>query len=138
MDTNLNIEQITPELAWNIRHEVLYPNLNIDAVKLDDDFIGIHFGVFVANKLAGVVSVFEDEDKLLFRKLSVRNEFQNQKIGSALMNYILNHARSTEKKFIWCNARTSALNFYKKFGFVSNGKTFTKNGIDFMTIEKEI
>ncbi|WP_353140323.1 GNAT family N-acetyltransferase [Pseudopedobacter sp.] len=138
METNLNIEQITPELVWTVRHEVLYPDLGIEAVKLEDDFIGTHFGAFTDNKLAGVVSVYEDGDKLLFRKFSVRGEFQNKKIGSQLMEYILNHAKSLEKTAIWCNARASALYFYKKFGFVPNGKTFTKNGINFMTIEKEI
>src|SRR5690606_14632405 len=110
----------------------------IEAVKLEDDFICTHFGAFTDNKLAGVVSVYEDGDKLLFRKFSVRGEFQNKKIGSQLMEYILNHAKSLEKTAIWCNARASALYFYKKFGFVPNGKTFTKNGINFMTIEKEI
>ena len=138
METNLNIEQVTPELVWNVRHEVLYPNLGIEAVKLDDDFIGTHFGAFVDNKLAGVVSVYEDDDKLLFRKFAVRSEFQNQKIGSQLMAYILDYASTLGKKSIWCNARSSALYFYKRFGFTSNGKTFTKNGIDFMAIEKEI
>ena len=109
METNLNIEQITPELVWTVRHEVLYPDLGIEAVKLEDDFIGTHFGAFTDNKLAGVVSVYEDGDKLLFRKFSVRGEFQNKKIGSQLMEYILNHAKSLEKTAIWCNARASAL-----------------------------
>lgn len=138
MKSDLKIEQITPELTWNIRNEAMYPNHPIEAVKLEDDFSGVHFGIFADNSLAGVVSVFEDGDTMVFRKLAVRPDFQNQKIGTKLLQYVIDYATENHKKQLRCNARVSAINFYKKFGFATNGNTFSKNGIDFMTIEKEI
>lgn len=138
MDTNYSIEIITPELTWNIRHQVLYPNLPIEAAQVEDDFRGIHYGIFSNNQLRGVVSVFENEDNLLFRKLAIVAEHQNEQYGSILLNHIIVHAEKVGVKYIWCNARVSAINFYKKFGFYTTGNTFTKNGISFMSIRKDL
>ena len=138
MDTNYTIEQITTELTWNIRHQVLYPDLPLSSVHIEDDFSGVHFGLFGNNQLIGVVSLFEKDDNIVFRNLAISKEHQNKKLGSKLLNHIIEYAKKAGKKHISCNARISAINFYKKFGFQTTGNTFSRNGVDFLTIRKDL
>ncbi|HZY35317.1 MAG TPA: N-acetyltransferase, partial [Mucilaginibacter sp.] len=66
----IGIEQITPELTWRLRRDVLYPDAEIPDMEMDVDKAGIHFGAFVDNKLAGVISLFREGDDFQFRKFA--------------------------------------------------------------------
>ena len=46
-----HIEQISHELTWRIRREVLYPGQPLDKIILPDDENGMHLGLFDDNKL---------------------------------------------------------------------------------------
>lgn len=134
-----HIEQIPVELAWPIRHKAMYPDMNMEVVKLPDDESGIHFGLFDHNKLISVVSWFRrNETEAQFRKLATLEEFRNSGYGTHLMQYIIDFSESEKVKTLWCNARVNALNFYKRLGFTETDKFFTKNRIDYMTITLDI
>lgn len=130
------IEQITQELTWKIRQKELNPELPLSEIKLEEDDLGMHLGLFHDNKLITVVSLFEYGDELQFRKFATDSNYQRMGFGKQMLAYILDYA--TEKKFkkVWCNARTSASKFYKIFGFEETNQTFAKNGIDYVIMEK--
>ena len=44
-----SIEQITQELTWNIRQKELNPELPLSAIKLPEDDLGMHLGLFHQN-----------------------------------------------------------------------------------------
>ena len=69
----LHIEQITPELTWRLRHEVLYPETPIYKMWMDEDDDGYHFGAFTENQLVGVVSLFSKGMDYQFRKFAVHD-----------------------------------------------------------------
>jgi predicted GNAT family N-acyltransferase len=48
--------------------------------------------------------------------------------------------RAANKKCIsiWCNARLSALPFYEKFGMQAEGEPWTKHGIEFIKMNKQL
>lgn len=133
----IQIEQIFPSLTWRIRHEVMYPELPFEAVKLPEDFDGLHFGLYADHKLTGVISLFHDGDVYQFRKLAILNEAQKSGYGSQLMVYILDFCKIQKASKLWCNARVNAKEFYYKFGFHETDKTFFKDGYDFVVMEKE-
>jgi GNAT superfamily N-acetyltransferase len=130
------IEQITPELTWRLRRDVLYPGSDITDMEMEVDREGYHFGAFVDNKLAGVVSLFREEKVFQFRKFAVDSAFQNKGIGTALLNYVTEFAIKDGGKKIWCNARLNAIGFYLKHGFIQTNELFSKNGNDYVIMEK--
>src|SRR5471030_284849 len=104
----MHIEQITPELTWRLRRDVLYPNQKIFEMELDEDKDGIHFGAFKDDKLAGVVSLFQKGTDFQFRKLAVDPSTQKMRVGNNLLQNITTYAKRNGGTRIWCNARTSA------------------------------
>ena len=129
------VEQIFPSLTWRIRHLAMYPNHPYDFVKLENDFDGIHFGIYVDHDLTGVVSLFTNDDVGQFRKLAVLPDLQGRGLGAQLMEYLIDFCKVQKLTKIWCNARVNAKEFYTKFGFHETDKTYTADGFDFVIME---
>ena len=134
----ISIEQIRQELTWKLRRDVLYPGETIDNVQLDEDDDAIHFGAFKDDHLVGVVSLFQQDIDFQFRKLAVDWAAQKMGIGTALLAYITVYVRENGGLRLWCNARTPAIGFYLKNGFKLTGKSFSKNNIDYVIMDKAI
>ncbi|MEP6611900.1 MAG: GNAT family N-acetyltransferase [Mucilaginibacter sp.] len=132
------IEQIRPELTWQLRRDVLYPAMTKREMEMPEDADGIHFGLFTENKLAGVVSLFQNGTVFQFRKLAVDAAMQRRGLGSEIVKYITDYARENGGTLLWCNARVDAVVFYLKLGFAQTGRFFTKKGIDYEVMEKAI
>ena len=132
---NLHIEQIRPELTWRLRQEVLYPSEPLYAMKMDEDSHGLHFGAFYNERLVSVVSLFQSGNSFQFRKFAVLPNMQGKGVGNALLQYIINFAKAQGGQRIWCNARSTAVKFYQKAGFVTTGQTFAKQGFDYEIFE---
>ena len=129
------VEQIFPSLTWRIRHIAMYPSQPYEFVKLDNDFEGIHFGLYHNYELTGVVSLFTQGDIGQFRKLAILPEAQQNGFGSQLMHYLIDFCKIQKLSKIWCNARVNAKDFYTKFGFIETEKTYTADGFDFIVME---
>jgi GNAT superfamily N-acetyltransferase len=134
----VSIEQIRQELTWRLRRDVLYPDQMIHNMGLEEDEHGMHFGSFKDNKLAGVVSLFQNGTDFQFRKLAVDPSVQKMGIGSGLLTYITEHAQAEGGTRIWCNARDTATGFYLKAAFTHTGERFSKNGFNYEVMEKAI
>jgi GNAT superfamily N-acetyltransferase len=134
----IHIEQITPEITWLLRRDVLYPASRIYEMEMDEDLQGYHFGAFTDAKLIGVVSLFQKGESWQFRKFAIDADFQGKGIGKQLLDYITDFAKSEGAESLWCNARTTAIGFYSKFGFLQTGEGYGANGIDFKLMEKKV
>ncbi|OCX51743.1 GNAT family N-acetyltransferase [Mucilaginibacter sp. PPCGB 2223] len=134
----IHIEQITPQLTWQLRRDVLYPGSYLHDMEMDEDLQGYHFGAFTATQLIGVVSLFPNGESWQFRKFAIDPAFQGQGIGRQLLDHITLFAKSEGAKHLWCNARLSAIGFYNKSGFTQTGQTFSKSGIDYEILEKDL
>lgn len=135
---SVQIEQIRFELTWRIRHEVMYPDLPFDAIKLENDPLGIHFGLYAEDYLTAVVSLFNVNDIYQFRKFATLVKDQGKGYGKMLLKYIIAYAKQAGAKKLWCNARVSAAGFYEKFGFVQTNELTVSNGIDFVIMELQL
>lgn len=135
---NTHIEQIRPDLTWRIRHTAMYPDQPYDAIKLENDHNGLHFGLFAGDQLVSVVSLFNEGNIYQFRKFATVPEFQGKGYGSILLKHLINYARSVEATMLWCNARSAASSFYAKFGFSETEERFTKTGLEFVIMQLQL
>lgn len=131
----IHIEQIRQELTWRLRQQVLYPQEPLSAMAMEEDDHGIHFGAFYNNWLVAVVSLFQHDTDFQFRKFAVDSSVQKKGIGRQLLSYIIEQAKTDGGTRLWCNARVSAIDFYKKSGFAVTGLPFSKNGFDYEIME---
>ena len=131
-----HIEQITYQLTWSIRHQVMWPDHPLDFVKIPEDPSGLHYGLFVDNQLVSIISVFVREDDAQFRKFATVIEHQGKGYGGKLLAYILNELEAQHMKRIWCNARQDKTALYERYGLTTTDQTYVKGGIDFVIMEK--
>jgi phosphoribosylformimino-5-aminoimidazole carboxamide ribotide isomerase len=132
----LYIEQIPAALTLRLRQAVLYPDKQIDELKMDEDEHGIHFGAFQDNKMIGVVSLFQYGTEFQFRKFAVEPASQGKGTGSQMLQFITDFAAGLGGTRLWCNARQSAIQFYLKYGFTPTGEFFSKNNIAYQILDK--
>lgn len=131
----MEIKAIQASQTWQIRHEVMWRDQPFEYVQLEEDNVGLHFGVFDSDKLVSIVSCFITQDEMQFRKLATLENFQGKGIASNLINYILELAKQKDLKRVWCNARSNKKSFYEKFGMIDTHKIFTKAGQEFTIME---
>jgi len=131
----MDVKKINGSDTWQIRHEVMWPDQPFEFVQLEEDNLGIHFGVFEEDKLVSIVSCFMEEKEMQFRKLATLEEYQGKGIASHLLKYILEFAKEKGVEKVWCNARTNKKSFYEKFGMIDTFKTFVKSGQEFTIME---
>jgi len=140
METSaIHIEQIRPEHTWALRHQVLYPNVgNAKTQGMPEDEDGLHFAAFFENKIVAVVSLFQNGTDFQFRKFAVAEAVQGKGIGSQLLQYITDFAITNGGARLWCNARITAIPFYAKAGFTQTGEEFSRNGFDYVIMERPL
>lgn len=62
-------------------------------------------------------------------RLAVLAEYRGRGVGSAILTRLLEEARKQGFAQVYLHAQTHALEFYKKFGFVSDEEIFSEGGI---------
>lgn len=62
-------------------------------------------------------------------RIAVLPQWREQKVGTAIMEALLDEARSRGYKQVDVYAQTHAISFYRNLGFVEYGKEFTDAGI---------
>ena len=62
-------------------------------------------------------------------RLAVLGEYRGQGVGSAMLIRLVEEARQRGFDQVYLHAQMHALNFYKKFGFVSDEEIFSEGGI---------
>eukprot|EP00163_Fabomonas_tropica_P015379 TRINITY_DN28173_c0_g1_i1.p1 TRINITY_DN28173_c0_g1~~TRINITY_DN28173_c0_g1_i1.p1 ORF type:complete len:190 (+),score=9.46 TRINITY_DN28173_c0_g1_i1:142-711(+) len=149
------IKAIPARATRGIRQQVLRPNQPPSACHypLDEQTTSGHYGAYRLDNVVGAVNTSEPDDSQLVGVASVYHEapegtedvpgrsawrirgmatlptHQGQGIGSDLIQACVRHAMSHGGNVIWCNARTTAIPFYAKHGFVTEGDEFEIEGI---------
>tara|TARA_R110002051_G_scaffold165130_3_gene235990 strand:- start:49786 stop:50199 length:414 start_codon:yes stop_codon:yes gene_type:complete len=130
------IIEITAYETLPIRHRVMWPDKPFNYVKLPEDNEGRHYGLFLANELISVISLFITNGEAQFRKFATVENYQGKGYGSLLLHEIMKIAALESLTRIWCNARKNKSDFYSKFGMTLTNETYTKGGIDFVVMER--
>lgn len=91
-----------------------------------------------------VISLFITDDaeggerQARFRKFATAAASQGRGIGSALLAHTIEAAARAGAKSIWCDARQSALPFYRRFGLDAAGEVFFKGDVPYLRMSKRL
>ncbi len=141
--SNYTIRALESHETIAVRQLVLRPNQPIEACHFvgDEAADTFHFGaVTSAGEVIGVSTVlcchesryqqFSSQRQLQLRAMAVLPDFQRQGTGKALLNVCLKEAAKRDCKTLWCNARSSAVDFYLKGGLsIVNEDAFEIEGV---------
>ncbi|MEI7025540.1 GNAT family N-acetyltransferase [Paenibacillus sp. y28] len=131
----MEIRTIACEQTWELRHQVMWPDRELDYVKLPDDPDGVHFGLYAGDVLVSVISLFRQDGAVQFRKFATLQREQGKGYGAKLLEYAMEQARSWGAELIWCNARTNKAGYYEKFGLAQTDIRSSKGGKDYVRME---
>ena len=127
----LKIEKIEWQEALPVRHLVLWPSKPASFCKIEGDETASHYGAYVADELVCVASIYIDGGSARLRKFATLSECQGKGIGSRVITHILEELQTVGVEHFWCDARTSAVGFYQRFGLSQQGEEFLKSGVPY-------
>lgn len=131
----MEFKLIKPIDVLELRQKILRPGRPLETCIFENDEKSTtnHFGIFIDEKLIAIATVIKSnydqtEDKqnvFQLRGMAVDDNHQGKNIGRILIENIHHYYSETFHNFyIWCNARKSAENFYRKLGYQTKGSYF--------------
>ena len=131
----MEIRTISWEQTIPLRHIVLWPSKTPEYCHVDGDVDGLHFGVFINEILVCVASVYLNLNKARLRKFATDSRYQNQGIGTKMITHIIHSLKNSQVEYFWCDARESALGFYKRFDMRQCSERFYKEDVPYFKME---
>ncbi len=132
------VREIEKEDTYEIRHKILRPHQPFDMVKYDtDEYPGaFHLGVFDGDQLICIVSFCLEQfsktdpsERYRLRAMATLKEYRKMGAGRLAVSFAEKVLTEKGYDFLWCKARTSALEYYKKLGFNQHGDVFDYIGL---------
>jgi ribosomal protein S18 acetylase RimI-like enzyme len=132
------IKTITSTATFAVRQPVLRPGKPVDTCIFegDDNPDTVHFGIYDADALLGVISVFTAGNALFDQKIqyqirgmAVLKAQQGRGLGELLVRHAEKYVAEKGGALIWFNARERATGFYEKVGYYVIGKPFEIKGV---------
>ena len=120
-----------------LRSKVLRNNLPLNECVFPTDQIdgAFHVGCYVDEQLISVASLFPKkyQDKAgigyQLRGMATDPDFAGKGFGAKLIDFAVEQLNASQADYLWCNARTSAADFYKKKGFELSSPVFEIEGV---------
>ena len=134
-NSRMDIRLITLGEALPIRHRILWPEKPLSFCKVDGDDTASHYGTFLDDKLISIASIYIEGQVARLRKFATLENFQGRGSGTQLISYIVAELKQAGIEIFWCDARTTAVGFYKNFGMEVQGAEFVKSGIGYYKME---
>lgn len=128
---NIIIQQVDTLQVLPVRRQVLWPDKPMSFCQVDGDENACHYGAFVAEELVCVASIYISGNQARLRKFATVEQYQGQGIGSQVIKHILDSLKSCDVDYFWCDARTSAIGFYRRFGLQTEGDEFNKSNVGY-------
>lgn len=136
MIENVSIKEVPLETVWRIRQEVMWRDKPLSFVKLELDYTAKHIGLLRNQEVKSVVSLFQKNDELQFRKFATIESEQGKGFGTMLLNHVFQFVEKNNITRIWCNARQKKIGYYQRFGMFITSEPYDKEGIMYVTMEK--
>lgn len=132
---------ISAEVCLPLRHKILWPaqSLSFSAVEGDDQ--AHHFGLFLDKDLLSCLSLFRvDEQKecIQLRKFCTDTFYQSKGLGSHLLRFALEKSKKVTMRWVFAHSRLSALPFYLKNGFRTEGNIFLRHDLEYIKVIKPL
>jgi len=128
---------ISSQETLELRSKVLRNNLPIaDCIFPTDEVKGaFHLGCFAEGKLVSIASFFpkkyQDRARQGYqlRGMATDKDQVGKGYGSKLIDFAVTQLNATNATYLWCNARSSAIDFYQKMGFKLASTEFEIEGV---------
>lgn len=125
------VESVLVGVVRPLRHAVLRPGLpaSASAYPQDEDPRTLHLAAYDdAGAVVGCATFFPEdldgEAAWRLRGMATAPAARGQGYAAELLARGLAELREREVTLIWCNARTPAVGFYERFGFLRRGREF--------------
>ena len=124
-----------------LRDKILREPINLmfseEELYLEND--QIHVGCFEGEKVTGCFSFVKiNSDILKMRQVCVDSDKQRNGIGVEMMTFSEKWAKENGYSKIECHARESAVTYYEKHGYKTEGKLFSEVSIPHLKMKKSL
>ena len=135
----IKVTELTIDDCIDLRHEVLWPELPRDESRVPGDETARHFGVIRDGVVVSCLSVFRDStDRVQIRKFATRQALQGQGIGTRLLKEVLGILQPEGVQSVFLDARLTAVPFYQRAGFITEGTPFIRKGLTFIRMTNQL
>jgi len=122
-----SVDEIMP-----LRHAVLRPGYPPEASQYAEDAVAVHVGAWDGATLVGCATVFADPwagpppvpDAWRLRGMAVDPSRHGTGVGAQVLAAAVDAARRSGAPLMWANARSTALGFYRRYGWEVAGEEF--------------
>jgi ribosomal protein S18 acetylase RimI-like enzyme len=127
------VKIITPTETYSLRRSILRKNTPNESHEFNGDFDEntFHLGYFEENNLLGIVTLMMSGDVAQLRGMAVDENHQGKSIGRKLVLAAEEILTKKDTRKIWMNARETAVPFYEKLGYKTEGEIFMIKPIGF-------
>jgi GNAT superfamily N-acetyltransferase len=131
----LEIRRALADEILPLRHAVLRPGRPVSASVYPEDATAVHIGAWDGEMLVGCATVFPEpwsgsdewpaaDGAWRLRGMAVDPSRHRTGVGRAVLDAVVDAARSGGAPLVWANARTTALAFYEAGGWAVAGDEF--------------
>ncbi len=125
------VKEISADKTYDIRRKVLRENIPLTEKIIGDlDSSTLHLGAFIKSEMVSVATFLKNEhdffdgNQYRLGGMATLKEFQKKGFGKQLILIACKKLKEQKADVIWCNARVTAIDFYKKLGFQTKGDEF--------------
>ncbi|MFM1791915.1 MAG: hypothetical protein RLZZ252_269 [Bacteroidota bacterium] len=124
--------------AVAVRDKILRQPLNLQfqPEQLDSEGSDIHLVAKVGSRVVGTMIMTIMNDKAKMRQVAVMSEYQSTGVGKKMVEAFEHFSKSKGLNSIVLHARESAVIFYKKLGYNTEGEPFEEVGIPHWKMSK--
>ena len=126
------------EKAVTLREEILRKPLGerFTVEELEEEKNHYQIIGLVKKELIATAVLVPEELSIKMQRVVVSDKLRNLNIGSKMMTYCETYAKNKGYQIIYCHARDTAVNFYLKNKYVSEGDYFNEDGIPHLKMKK--
>lgn len=136
-DRGALIRQVRADDVRPLRHRILRPAQPFEETVYpgDDDPDTVHLGAFDGERLVGIASLYKEDRPggpaggRRIRGMATETDVRGTGYGAALLAGCIEHAAGGGAHEVWCNARTVAVDFYRRAGFAVVSDEFDIAGV---------
>ena len=130
-EEKIDIKNVSVDFLRRMRCKELYPDLPTSLSKYSGDYVGstLHQALYVDGMFVSAITIIESKNLSYENCVQIRGMFTKKKYigmgyGRKLLEHSINLLQTKKYRYVWCKSRKSAIKFYKKNGFKSEGKMF--------------
>lgn len=128
---------VTADEIRDLRHRVLRPSQPVEATVYPGDDLPTtaHLGAFDGERLVGIASLYDEARPdgpaggWRLRGMATEPDVRGYGFGAAVLAAAVEHVAARGGRELWCNARATAIGFYRRAGFDVVSDEFDVPGI---------